>query len=47
MSKSQGNYIGITEPPKVMFRKVMGISDELMYRYYEMLTDRAWPRLRP
>jgi tyrosyl-tRNA synthetase len=39
MSKSKGNYIGITEAPKVMFRKVMQISDELMYRYYELLTD--------
>jgi tyrosyl-tRNA synthetase len=39
MSKSKGNYIGITEPPKVMFRKVMKISDDLMYRYYELLTD--------
>jgi tyrosyl-tRNA synthetase len=39
MSKSKGNYIGITEPPKVMFRKVMGISDVLMYRYYTLLTD--------
>jgi tyrosyl-tRNA synthetase len=39
MSKSKGNYIGITEPPKVMFRKVMQISDELMYRYHELLTD--------
>ena len=39
MSKSKGNYIGISEPPKVMFRKVMQISDELMYRYYELLTD--------
>jgi tyrosyl-tRNA synthetase len=39
MSKSKGNYIGITEPPKVMFRKVMQISDELMYRYWELLTD--------
>jgi tyrosyl-tRNA synthetase len=39
MSKSKGNYIGITEPPKVMFRKIMKISDELMYRYYELLTD--------
>lgn len=41
MSKSLGNYIGITEPPDVMFRKVMQISDELMYRYYELLTDRS------
>ncbi len=39
MSKSKGNYIGITEPPKVMFRKVMSISDELMWRYWELLTD--------
>jgi tyrosyl-tRNA synthetase len=39
MSKSKGNYIGITEPPKVMFRKIMGISDELMWRYWELLTD--------
>jgi tyrosyl-tRNA synthetase len=39
MSKSKGNYIGIAEPPKVMFRKVMQISDALMYRYYELLTD--------
>ncbi len=39
MSKSLGNYIGITEPPAVMFRKVMQISDGLMFRYYELLTD--------
>jgi tyrosyl-tRNA synthetase len=39
MSKSKNNFIGITEPPKVMFRKIMQISDELMYRYYELLTD--------
>ncbi len=39
MSKSKGNYIGIAEPPKVMFRKVMQICDELMYRYFELLTD--------
>jgi tyrosyl-tRNA synthetase len=41
MSKSKGNYIGITEPPKVMFRKVMGISDDLMWRYWELLTDKG------
>jgi tyrosyl-tRNA synthetase len=41
MSKSKGNYIGITETPKTMFRKVMQISDELMYRYYELVTDMA------
>jgi tyrosyl-tRNA synthetase len=41
MSKSLGNYIGITEAPEVMFRKVMQISDDLMWRYYELLTDRS------
>ncbi|HWB85448.1 MAG TPA: tyrosine--tRNA ligase [Bryobacteraceae bacterium] len=41
MSKSLNNYIGITEPAEVMFRKVMQISDELMFRYYELLTDRS------
>jgi len=39
MSKSLGNYIGITEAPSSMFAKVMSISDKLMYRYYELLTD--------
>jgi tyrosyl-tRNA synthetase len=39
MSKSLGNYIGITEPPAVMFRKIMQIGDGLMFRYYELLTD--------
>ncbi|MFL6469164.1 MAG: tyrosine--tRNA ligase [Pyrinomonadaceae bacterium] len=39
MSKSLGNYIGIEEPPSEMFGKVMSISDELMWRYYELLTD--------
>jgi tyrosyl-tRNA synthetase len=39
MSKSLGNYIGIDEPPAEMFGKVMSISDELMWRYYELLTD--------
>jgi tyrosyl-tRNA synthetase len=39
MSKSLGNYIGITEAPEVMFRKVMQIGDGLMFRYYELLTD--------
>jgi tyrosyl-tRNA synthetase len=41
MSKSLGNYIGITEPPDVMFRKVMQVSDDLMWRYYELLTDKS------
>ena len=39
MSKSKGNYIGITEPPKDMFFKLMSIGDELMFRYWELLTD--------
>ena len=39
MSKSLDNYIGITEPPRDMFGKVMSISDDLMWRYYELLTD--------
>jgi tyrosyl-tRNA synthetase len=39
MSKSYGNYIGITETPQEMFGKVMSISDDLMWRYYELLTD--------
>lgn len=39
MSKSLGNYIGIDEPAGEMFGKVMSISDELMWRYYELLTD--------
>jgi len=40
MSKSLGNYIGITEDPDSMFGKVMSISDELMWRYYELLSLR-------
>jgi tyrosyl-tRNA synthetase len=39
MSKSLGNYIGINEPPAEMFGKIMSISDELMWRYYELCTD--------
>ncbi|MFA6378669.1 MAG: tyrosine--tRNA ligase [Candidatus Omnitrophota bacterium] len=39
MSKSLGNYIGIDESPKDIFGKTMSISDELMYRYYALLTD--------
>ena len=39
MSKSLRNYIGITEPPRDIFGKVMSISDDLMWRYYELLTD--------
>jgi tyrosyl-tRNA synthetase len=39
MSKSLGNYVGITESPSEMFGKLMSISDQLMYRYYLLLTD--------
>ena len=39
MSKSYGNYVGITEAPQEMFGKLMSISDGLMWRYYELLTD--------
>src|SRR5438552_3839236 len=41
MSKSLGNYVGITEPPQEMFGKLMSIPDELMWNYYELATDRA------
>ncbi len=39
MSKSLGNYVGITESPEMMFSKLMSIGDGLMFRYYELLTD--------
>src|SRR5207248_4281171 len=44
MSKSLGNYVGITEAPEEMFGKLMSIPDALMWTYYELLTDRteAW-----
>ena len=41
MSKSLGNYVGVTEPPREMFGKLMSISDTLMWRYYELLTTRS------
>jgi len=41
MSKSLGNYIGITEAPEAMFGKIMSISDTLMWRYYDLLSDQA------
>ena len=41
MSKSLGNYIGITEAPESMFGKLMSISDELMWRYFELLSFRS------
>ncbi len=39
MSKSLGNYIGINEPPNIMYGKVMSIPDEIMISYYELTTD--------
>jgi tyrosyl-tRNA synthetase len=41
MSKSLGNYVGITEPPSEMFGKLMSIPDELMWSYWELVTDKA------
>ncbi|HTY77246.1 MAG TPA: tyrosine--tRNA ligase [Candidatus Bathyarchaeia archaeon] len=38
MSKSLGNYVGITEPPEDMYGKIMSLSDELMFRYFELVT---------
>jgi tyrosyl-tRNA synthetase len=40
MSKSLGNYVGITDPPDEMFGKLMSVSDELMWRYFELLSAR-------
>ncbi|WP_291322757.1 tyrosine--tRNA ligase [Desulfonatronospira sp.] len=40
MSKSLGNYVGIEEPPGEMYGKLMSISDDLMWRYYELLSDK-------
>lgn len=41
MSKSKGNYIGVTEPPKEMFGKIMSVSDELMWNYYTLLSEKS------
>jgi len=46
MSKSLGNYIGITDAPNDMFGKIMSISDELMWRYFELLSFRSLPELK-
>jgi tyrosyl-tRNA synthetase len=46
MSKSLGNYIGIHESPAEIFGKLMSISDELMWRYFELLSARPLPELR-
>jgi tyrosyl-tRNA synthetase len=45
MSKSLGNAIGIQEPPLDMYGKIMSISDEMMWRYYELLTDVQLPEI--
>jgi len=45
MSKSLGNAIGIQEPPLEMYGKIMSISDEMMWRYYELLTDVQLPEI--
>ncbi|NIO49461.1 MAG: tyrosine--tRNA ligase [Candidatus Aminicenantes bacterium] len=41
MSKTLNNYVGITEPPSEIYGKIMSISDPLMFRYYELLTDES------
>jgi tyrosyl-tRNA synthetase len=41
MSKSLGNYVGIAEPPKEIFGKLMSVSDDLMWRYYDLLSFRG------
>ncbi len=41
MSKSLGNYIGVTEEPKNIYGKLLSISDELMWRYYELLSEKS------
>jgi len=46
MSKSLKNYIGITDPPDEMFGKIMSISDALMWRYYELLSDRDLEQIK-
>ncbi len=45
MSKSLGNYIGISEPPREIFGKVMSVSDALMWRYWELCTDLTTPEI--
>jgi len=46
MSKSLNNYIGISEPPEEIFGKMMSISDELMWRYAELLSDKDWREIQ-
>jgi len=45
MSKSQGNYVGVKESAEEIYGKLMSISDELMWRYYELLSLRPWPEV--
>ena len=45
MSKSLGNYVGVTDAPSDMFGKLMSISDELMWKYYTLLTDLSSPEV--
>lgn len=46
MSKSLGNYVGISETPNEMFGKLMSITDELMFKYYELLSDKSLDELK-
>ncbi|SMC09535.1 tyrosine--tRNA ligase [Nitratiruptor tergarcus] len=46
MSKSLGNYIGVTEDPNTMFAKLLSISDELMWRYYELLSSKSLEEIK-
>jgi len=45
MSKSLNNFVGITEPPNEIYGKIMSVSDPLMFRYYELLTDEPLPKI--
>ena len=47
MSKSLGNYVGVAEPPEMMFGKLMSIGDTLMARYYDLLLCEAVPEIHP
>lgn len=46
MSKSYGNYVGLTEDPKTIFGKLMSLSDDMMWNYYELLTDEDLARVK-
>jgi tyrosyl-tRNA synthetase len=45
MSKSKGNYIAISDPPNDMFAKLMSISDDLMWKYFDLLSTRSQPEI--